>query len=345
MSQTDDLVRLSGVSRSTVFRFLRGDNVRQEARTAILTAMRALNIEHEDHGVHANSTLLISIRPHFRSFQGYNQSIASFMTRAEAAGFHVQITTAGTTGIETSYSRLSRLAGVLILGKMVDEEESELKYLEARDIPYVFLNRVFHDSTTSWVSVDHRAAARDAVSHLLDLGHGEVGTWGLPAASRLESEKRAGYLDALSERGLERPVSCLDVSTHGDLESAVQTLIESRRLPGAWFAASDEHAIRFLKVARENGLAVPDDVAIVGMDDTGEAEYANPALTTVRIPYHEAGAAALVVLRNRIENPEIQAMTTVLRHRLVIRESCGSRGARNQAQGAETNEQVSHSSE
>ena len=86
MSRTEEIVQLSGVSRSTVYRFLRGESVRPGARSAILTAMQQLNIQHEDHSVHSGSTLLISIRPGFRAFRGYDLSISGFMHRAESFG-------------------------------------------------------------------------------------------------------------------------------------------------------------------------------------------------------------------------------------------------------------------
>ena len=86
MSTTNELTRLSGVSRSTVYRFLRGEGVRPKAREQILQAMQRLNIQHENHSVHKGSTLLISIRQDFKSFKGYGLSISGFISRAEAFG-------------------------------------------------------------------------------------------------------------------------------------------------------------------------------------------------------------------------------------------------------------------
>ncbi len=324
MSSTDDLIRVSGVSRSTLFRFLRGDSVRPWAREAILLAMQQLNIRHEDHSIHKGSTLLIAIRPDFKSFKGYDLSIAGFINRADPEGFHVQLRTGTGASIFDGGKRSAKPAGVLFLGKTIQEEEAESAQLRDMGIPHVFVNRVFDDLKHSWISIDHREAAREAVSHLFNLGHSEIGTWGITHTYRLDRDKRIGYLRAHEDRGVPVPASCLDFRDHGDLEEAVQKLIDEKRLPSAWFAASDEHAMRFIKVARDNGIAVPKDVAIVGMDDVDPAEYLNPSLTSIHIPFREAGSAAFDVLKRLIENPLEESVRVVMRHHLVIRESCGA---------------------
>ncbi len=330
-----DIVRLSGVSRSTVFRFLRGENVRPQVRASILAAMEQLNIRHENHSVHKGTTLLISIRPDFRTFKGYDLSIGGFVEKAEDYGFRVQLKTGSALAAVEQEKKLSKIAGVLFLGKTIAEEEEESAQLRTAEIPHVFVNRMFDDLGYSWISVDHRSAAQDAVSHLADLGHTEIGTWGVPHTYRIDKDKRIGYLAALEKKGLRVPDCCLDFDINGDLETAVQALIDNRKLPTAWFAASDEHAMRLIKIARENGVRVPEDIAIVGIDDVGPAEYLNPPLTSVHIPFREAGSAALDALRQLIENPSESSIRVVMRHQLVVRESCGAPSSQDR-QGALT---------
>jgi DNA-binding LacI/PurR family transcriptional regulator len=226
------------------------------------------------------------------------------------------------------------LAGAVFLGRTIPEEKAESDRLRRNAIPHVFVNRVFHDMEMSWVSVDHYAAARDAVFYLMDKGFTEIGTWGHTSLFRVDLEKRRGYLDAFKERGLPVPDSCLSFDEHGDLEFAVERLITEKKLPNAWFAASDDHALRLTKVTRQFGINVPNDIVIVGMDDAGQAEFMNPSLTTVHIPFRAAGAAAFDVLRDLIENPQEKSIRVVMKHRLVIRESCGA----NQNQTSEEKE-------
>jgi DNA-binding LacI/PurR family transcriptional regulator len=321
---TDELVKQAGVSRSTVFRFLRGENVRPAARQSILAAMKRLNMEPADYAVHEGRTILVSVGPGFESFKGYDLAITGFVERGESQGFRFELKSGSPAVPRTDQGANDDLVGVVFLGRTIPEEEAESARLRQRGIPHVFVNRIFDDPGISWVSVDHRGAARDAVFFLMDQGYTEIGTWGHTSLFRVDREKRRGYVTAHEERGVAVPDSCLSFDEHGDLEPAVQRLVAEKRLPPAWFAASDEHALRLIKVVREYGVNVPDDIVIVGMDDAGQAEFMNPSLTTIHIPFRSAGAAAFEVLRHLIENPEEESMRVVMKHRLVVRESCGA---------------------
>ena len=324
MALTDELVKQAGVSRSTVFRFLRGDNVRPAARQSILAAMKHLNMEPADYAVHEGRTILVSVGPGFESFKGYDLAITGFVDRGDAQGFRFELKSGSPAVPRVDQGVNDDLVGVVFLGRTIPEEDGESIRLRKRGIPHVFVNRVFDDPAVSWVSVDHQAAGREAVFHLMDHGFAEIGTWGHISSFRVDREKRRGYLAAHEERGVPIPESCLSYDQDGDLEPAVERLIEQKRLPGAWFAASDEHALRLIKVLRQHGLSVPNDIAIVGMDDAGQAEFMNPSLTTIHIPFRAAGAAAFDVLKHLIENPEQESMRVVMKHRLVVRESCGA---------------------
>jgi DNA-binding LacI/PurR family transcriptional regulator len=323
MAKTDQLIELSGIPRSTVFRFLRGGNVREPARSAILGAMQRLNMPFERHAVHAGKTLRILVKRDFKAFKGYGLAIAGFMERAEAQGFRVNLKAGSPHDPDADLGR-DAPAGVLMLGLTVEEEEYEIEQCRRAGVPQVFVNRVFDDPLVSWVSCDLRRAAAEAVEHLLALGHRAVGTWGVTATSRLDRAKREGFLDALRARGLADGGLALEADRHGDLEEALAGLIRTGRLPSAWFCGSDEHALRFMKVAKENGVRIPDDVAVASMDAVDASEYVSPALTSVRMPFQAEGAAAFDVLKRLIENPDERSVRVVLRHELIVRESCGA---------------------
>ena len=324
MTQADDLVRLSGVSRSTVFRFLKGDSVRPQAREALLAAMQHLNISHDDHAVHKGKILQIRIRKDFKAFKGYNLAMAGFVSRAEKHGFAISIRAGSLKDmLEPSVTKpADQPAGVLILGMTIEEEELESGYFREAGIPHVFVNRVFDDPLKSWVSCQLRQAACEATGYLLDLGHRDIGTWGVVSTSRIDREKRLGFLDAFTQRGLEPHGLCLDQETHGTLPEAVERLVAAGSLPTAWFCASDEHALQLYRTAREKGVRIPEDLSIVSMDDVESAEYLVPALTTVRMPFQTEGAIAFDVLKHLIENPAVESHQVVLKHQLIVRDSC-----------------------
>jgi DNA-binding LacI/PurR family transcriptional regulator len=93
------------------------------------------------------------------------------------------------------------------------------------------------------------------------------------------------------------------------------------------FAANDEMAAGVIAAANKVGVAVPDDLPVVGFDDTRIARLTRPRLTTVRVPMASMGAAAVDLLVQRIENPERPATRLTLQPELVVRESCGANGA------------------
>jgi DNA-binding LacI/PurR family transcriptional regulator len=324
MSRTEDLIKLSGVSRSTIFRYLRGENVRPEAKTSIIAAMNQLSLAYPGQDNSHEKILQISVRKDFRSFKGYNQAIAGFMGKAELHGFQVNLRAGSLREQEPASLADSRKpSGALIIGLTIEEEEFELEWFRKSGIPCVFVNRVFEDPAVSWVSCDLRLAAEEAVTHLLDLGHTNIGTWGLTKTSRIDRAKREGFLEAFKKRGILQGPCCLDYHTHGDLEQAVQKLVDTGKLPDAWFSASDEHAMRFIKIAKTNGIRIPDDIALISMDDADSSEYLTPALTTIRMPFQAEGAIAFDVLKKLTETPNMLAQHVLMKHSLIVRESCG----------------------
>lgn len=327
MGKVEELVQESGVSRSTVFRFLRGESVRARAKDSIVAAMEKLDIPYEHRPSAPGGVLQIAIRSHHRAFKGYGLAISGFMKRAEQNGFTVQLRAGHPQDLEARRRRPrdgEEPAGVIVLGMTMEEEEFEIRKLREQRIPHVFVNRMFEDPSVSWVSCDLPRAAKEATEHLLSLGHREIGNWGVTETIRIDRLKRSGYMEALEEAGVFRPEFALEMHRHGDLEDAIHTLIEAGRLPSAWFCSSDEHALRLIRAVRKKGLRIPEDLAVVGMDAVDDGEFTYPSLTTVGMPFDEEGEIAFEVLKRLMDNPGEVSVRVVLKHRLIVRESCGT---------------------
>ncbi len=321
MATKDDIVQLAGVSRSSVFRFFKGERVRPEAKEKILSAIQQLKYPYEPAPVSGGKTLAISIRPDFEYFKGYGLSIMGFMNRATSLGYKVELRTGTPDSKDFWLHNPEAYAGVLILGKTTKEEELEAKKLQEHHIPCVLVNRVYADFTHNWVSVDLETAAKEATLYLIDLGYHNIGTWGALSNYQIDVHKRKGYLAAFKERKLPAPTCCFN-DTDGEFEDIINTLIQENRLPPAWFASTDEIAMRLSKVVREQGMCIPEDISIIGMDDVDPAAFMNPPLTSIHIPYQEAGMRAMDLLTYLIDNPEVGSGHIVLKHRLIERESC-----------------------
>jgi len=139
------------------------------------------------------------------------------------------------------------------------------------------------DAGIDAVCMDERRGAQKAVRHLIDMGHRRIGLFD-GAHRHGNAEKREGYLQALGEAGIAYdPDLCVDPHGHTVERGywATETMMEAPRRPTAIFGGNDSLALGALRWALEHSLRVPEDLAIVGMDNIQYAEYAAVPLTTV----------------------------------------------------------------
>ncbi len=165
-----------------------------------------------------------------------------------------------------------------------------------------------------------QAAAR----HLVDLGHRRIAYLGGRATAECSQARLAGFRSALETARVELPAgyvhSTEDFHYEDGLEGARRLLSLAQR-PTAIFAGSDELARGAIEAARSVGVSVPDDLSIVGFDDTEIARMASPLLTTVRQPLQEMGAVALRTVLRLVAGEKIDSKHVELATELVIRAS------------------------
>jgi LacI family transcriptional regulator len=145
------------------------------------------------------------------------------------------------------------------------------------------------------VSATNWSGGLAATEHLLAIGHRRIGFAGGPRGSRSAQQRLFGHLAALEKHRVEPDRELLLTRgftyEHGD--EMARTLLSLPTPPTAIVASSDSCALGVMHAARELGLALPDELSIVGFDDTYAAEWASPQLTTVRQPMREMGRLAL----------------------------------------------------
>ena len=183
----------------------------------------------------------------------------------------------------------------------------QLETIENAHIPVVFYNRTSKEHLVSSVRCDQEEGERWLVDQLVQAGHRSFGVVEGPADSVVSIERKMGALNELEQMGIS------DVTTvSGDFgyetgRACFAELVEKRgSAPDAVIAANDVMAIGCIDEAREAfGLAVPDDISIVGFDGVGPARYAAYEVTTVRQPVQRMTESAASMLLERIENPEL----------------------------------------
>lgn len=205
--------------------------------------------------------------------------------------------------------------------------KAELLEMNGRtSMPLVLLGEHVFDGRYDHVAIDNVRAAKDATEHLLSLGRTRIAAIG---AQPLESyatpqQRTAGYEAALHEADLDTNPVYLQPAAHyrrADGYDAARELLQLQPRPDAIFCYSDLLAMGALRAVFDAGLTVPDDIAIIGIDDIEEGRYSRPSLSTVSLdtPFIAHHAVARVVAR--IDDPEVEPQEVVAPHQVIVRES------------------------
>jgi DNA-binding LacI/PurR family transcriptional regulator len=344
-----DVAKLAGVSTATIARVIHNNGyVAEETRRVVKAAIEqtGYQINAVAQGLRKNRTFTLG---HVVQRVAPNLFFAGVVLGAqEEADRHgcgvVVVNTQGSPererlGVDTL---VRRRVDAIMFTTWTDQEN--VKRAVAAGIPVVQVER-FAEVETHRVIVDNHAGAREAVEHLLALGHRRIGFIGVspdPIAHpnveiavpmkhrRIERERLSGYVDALAARGLAANDELIDLDgTYYSVDHARMVVRRWLALPAgaqptAVFATCDILAAGVLQELYARGLRVPDEMSVIGFDDT-YACYLAPPLTSVEQPTHEMGRAAarlaLATLHHDdgADHPRTERLTT----RLVVRESTG----------------------
>jgi len=218
-----------------------------------------------------------------------------------------------------------RVDGLLIMSPYADS--AFLSDYSHDGTPAVVINSPVRGESHSSFGVDNRGGAQAMVEHLVGIGHRRIAFIAGPRDNFDATERLAGYCEAIAAQPEVREhVLPGDFSEESGAQAAARLLALDER-PDAVFAANDMMALGCLRVLRAAGVAVPEDVAIVGFDDIPMARYVAPALTTVRVPMAELGARALDGLADAIGTDRARASARTLPTELVVRDSCRARAS------------------
>jgi DNA-binding LacI/PurR family transcriptional regulator len=199
--------------------------------------------------------------------------------------------------------------------------------IAAAGIPTVVVGRPLRASAASYVDVDNRGGARSAVDHLISGGRRVIATIAGPADMVASTDRLAGYREAVIEGGLGTDPSLeatADFTQDGGA-AAMERLLAGRPDIDAVFAASDLMAAGAMSVLDAAGRRVPQDVAVVGYDDSPVASTARPQLTSVRQPIEEMGHETARLLIDLVEGSDRVPRRVILATELVRRASSAGR--------------------
>lgn len=324
----------AGVGRGTVSRVINGsDQVSEATREAVRRAVEELGYVPN----HAARTLvtrrtdtvaLVVSEPEDRVFTEpfFARIVRGVSAELRRRGMQLVLAMAG--GFEeheqmATYLTSQHVDGVMLLSEHRDRTLAER--LSEAGVPCVHGGRPLRterDTPTHYVDIDNVGGSRSATEYLLRSGRQRIATIAGPPDMVAGLERRKGYLEALHASGHpvdENLVVAGDFSHHSGVNAMRELLLHAPDID-AVFAASDLMAIGALRALRDAGRSVPDDIAVVGFDDSPGSEHADPPLTTVHQPAERMGGEMARVLAASITS-QGETASVVLDTHLVVRES------------------------
>ena len=214
-----------------------------------------------------------------------------------------------------------KVDGVAMMTSEMDT--SLIKELSKRGVPIVFMDVGQIGPRMSHVSIDYGNGIRQAVDHVVQLGHRNIGFISGPLDLHSARTRRQAFVDGARYHKLPLDRKLVREGTHTAEggEKAMKELLKLAKLPTAVVCSNDWTAIGALHAIHAAGVRVPEDLSLVGFDDIPLTSYTTPSLTTVRMSARDVGATAFQALFSLIGGEHVEGDVYQIPTRLVVRES------------------------
>lgn len=328
-----DVARHAGVSIKTVSRVInREPSVRDRTRQQVDAAIDALgyqpSLAARSLPGARNYTIAVLFENAISDYQG--KALHGAIQRCRQTGYRVfpeplDVTAPDQDELLKQILRGLRVDGLIVVPPLSDNPRT-LAVIDRSGIPYVRISPQSDSFRSAFVKMDDEQAAFEMVMYLAGLGHRRIAFIGGHPEHAGSSLRLAGYRRALRQLGIPLDETFVQpgmFTFQSGFEAAERLLAHTPR-PTAIFGANDETALGALAQVHRQNLHVPQDISIVGFDDSVYGSVAWPQLTTIRQPTEEMAAEAAGILIERIANQvgeDGQAIHKVLPFELIIRGS------------------------
>lgn len=325
-----DVAALAGVSISTVSRVMNNpETVVQEKREKVLAAIEELNY-------HPNALARGLIYKRTNTYgvlitdvsNMYSAEVLKGMEEAaNKRGMNVIICNTdldkGKMAAYLNVLKEKQVDGILYTSEPVFEDDYRL--LQSLNVPVVLVSTESTIYPLASVKINDVQAGFDATRYLIEHGHCKIGMVSGPATDVIAGEPRySGYVKALAESNIEINhdlfVEHGDYRFHGGYE-AMKRLLNKNKDITAVFVASDEMALGAISYMREVGIKVPEEISVIGFDNTKVSYMSIPKLTTVAQPMFDIGYTAVEKLEQLISHGSVEELRTYLPHEIKERAS------------------------
>ncbi len=326
-----DVAKKAGVSHQTVSRVINGSSdVLPETRTLVEAAIEEMGYRPNAIArsmAQGQSHTLACISPNLTDF-----TFASVIEGAEVeARQHKYFMLSSSASDPEAFRELvdelvghRRVDGLIVINPYADQR---FEYIP-KDFPLVFVGASAHEKNICSVSLDDEKVAYEATCHLVGLGHTSIALVTGPMKEDCSQDRTEGYRRALSEAGIAFDESMV---IEGDWsatsgQDALLSFIEQGRVPTAVFAQNDRMAMGVMRAARDAGIKIPTQLAVIGVDDMPLSSYFDPPLTTMRQDIPRIGREAARMLLDIIQTKATATCDLKLHAELVVRQSTSHKG-------------------
>lgn len=332
-SRLKDVAKKLNISVSTVSRVVNNKSyVKPEMREMVMKALDELNYSPNQiaRSLKNKSTNTIGIIVPDISEDFFAYVIKGVDEVLSKSGYTIILCDTGESPEkEESYLNLlleKQIDGIILA--TVDKSHKELDILFNKNMPVIFIDNLPNIKTNyDSVIIDNSKASYIAVEHLIKLGHRKIGVITGKLDETTGYERLLGYKKAFMDNGIDIDENLIKIGNFKEKSGYenMKALLRAEKQITAVYAASSKMAYGAIKAIRDEGLRVPQDIAVVGFDVHDASGLISPGITTVLQPEESIGKVAAELMIKRVQNKgEKLNQKIVLEPSLEIRESCGN---------------------
>lgn len=323
----------AGVSVATVSRVLNHpDSVAQETKEHIISVMESLNYKPSllARGLKMSRTGTIALLIPDITDLGYMEIAKGVEDVAHQKANNIMLcSTEDDEAKELDYIEnfvARKVDGIILVS--THQNKSQLDEIKSQGIPVVLIGKNEELRGENLVYTDYDTATADAIHHLMEIGHTRIGAIVGNRPVIENADKMAGFKRALAEGKLTQSTDSI-IEDENSIEGgflAASKLLGLKSRPQAVFVTSDMMAIGVMEKIKQEGLRIPEDIAVVGFDNLKISGYLEPKLTTVTKPVYRMGlvsARLLYDLMDELSEEPSEPQEILIQSKLKVRKSCG----------------------
>ncbi len=332
-----DIAQKLSLSSATVSRGLKNHPaINKHTRKKIQDAARELGYRHNNFAsnLRKQKTNTIGVILHELNSNFITSVLAGIEKVTTEAGYDLIIAHSSESAKKEQTNALNlfhkRVDGLIASLAFDTSGLDHFRPFEDKGIPVVFFDRVEEDSDSTKVIIDNYKCGYQATQHLIEQGCKRIVLVTANLKRNVYAQRHQGYLDALYDNGIAYNKSYVlikDLSEQCGVEAAMQ-IMQMKPLPDGAFITNDFSAAVCMRILKEHGIRIPEDIAVVGFNNDAVGKIIEPQLSTIDYPGIEMGEIAARNLINHLQGISNikQTNTIVVRSGLIVRQSSLRKG-------------------